>query len=142
MTHLSPSAGIAKLAVISDFPIDDQLMRVVRQLWGENTTEGDLVFGINRKWCEWPCRVPYEGGSVGDLGFHIYLCAGFLSQRRKIVERIHQLGCNLEISMHVTGLPDYLSLAAGTMQQLADLDIQLSFRRDVGAEASACATGG
>jgi len=122
-----PMAGGGKLALISDFPIDEELMGVVRQLWGGNTSDQDVLYGVNQKWCQWPCSVPYERGEVRDLGFQIYLCATFLSQRRKIVERIHQLGCNLELCFDVCGPLKYFSLASATMKQLSDLEIQLSF---------------
>lgn len=127
MSSASPAAVVAKLIVISDFPIDEELLTVVRQLWTPGTTEGDLVFGSDRKWCEWPCRVPYSGGDDQEVGFQIYLCATFLTQRRKIVDRIHQLGCNIELCLYVAGLSRYFSIASATMKQLSDLDIQLSF---------------
>lgn len=124
-----PAAGIAKLILISDFPVDAKLLSAVRPLWGDGTSEADLVFGVNGKWCEWPCRAPYECSEVDDPGFNIYLCASFLWQRRKVVERIRQLGCNLELCLYVQALPSYFSLAAATMKQLGDLEIQLSFCR-------------
>lgn len=127
MSSTSPSAIVAKLIVISDFPIDEELLTVVRQLWTAETTERDLVFGSGRKWCEWPCRVPDSGGDDQEVGFQIYLCATFLVQRRKIVERIRQLGCNIELCLYIAELSKYFSIASATMKQLSDLDIQLSF---------------
>lgn len=126
MARTTPSAGTAKLALISDFPIEEKELHAVRRLFGENTTDSDLEFGPNRKTCQWPCRVPYEY-EVTSLGFHIFLCAGFLCQKRADVNGIHELGCNLELCITVPRLTGYTSLASATMKQLADLDIQLSF---------------
>ena len=122
-----PSAGVAKLVLISDFPIDESLLQVVRQLWSGGTTDAELVFDGSRRTCVWPCRVLHEYGDVRQLGFHVFLCATFLSKHRKIVDRMHQLGCKLELRLDVSALSEDLSLAAATMKQLADLHIQLSF---------------
>jgi hypothetical protein len=122
-----PSAGVARLAVISDCPIDDELIRVLRPLWGDGTTDADLVFDASRRSCQWPCSVPWEGGEVRHLGFHLYLCANFLWRHREIVDRIHQLGCNVELCLDISVQSEDFSLAAATMKHLADLQIQLSF---------------
>jgi len=127
MSTVSRSADIAELILISDSPIDEGLMRVVRQLWGEGTTDADVVFDFNRRWCKWPCRVPCEGDQSRRLTFHIYSCVGFLVQRRQIIDRIHQLGCNLELCVNLSRPLEEFSLAASAMKQLSDLRIQLSF---------------
>ena len=126
MTTISASAGSAELWLISDFPIDDDQLHQIRLLFGENTTDADLTFRSDRKVCGWPLCVSYPYGEVTQLSFHVFLCACFLMQRRGVVDRIHQLGCNLELSLHVPGITEYFSLAAGTMKQLADLDVQFS----------------
>ncbi|MDZ4686959.1 MAG: hypothetical protein SH850_17935 [Planctomycetaceae bacterium] len=127
MVTITPSAGIAKLLLISDFPIDDEQLRAIRRLYEGGTSDADLEFSANRKCCQWPCRVPYKGVEITSLGGHIFFCSGYLSQRRAVVQRIHDLGCNLELCLYVDGLTEYLGLASGTMQQLADLQVQLSF---------------
>ena len=128
MTTPTPSAGVAKLLLISDFPIEEELLQVARQLWAGGTTDAELEFGENRKWCLWPCRVPDNGGQIRQLGEHIYLCTVFLVQRRKIVTQIRQLGCNLELCFYISGFSEYVSLCSATMKFLSDLEIQLSFQ--------------
>ncbi len=127
MTHISATAGSAQLLLISDAPIDDELWGVIRQLYGAETTDGDLTFSAQRRSCQWPCRVTCPSSGLTSLRQHVFLCAAFLSQRRSVVQRLHELGCNLELCLHVSGLTEHLSLAAATMKQLADLHIQLSF---------------
>ena len=126
MTTIADSAGRAELWLISDFPIDEDQLQQIRLLYGENTTDADLTFRSDRKICGWPLRVAYHGSEITQLSFHVFLCASFLTQRRGVVDRIHQLGCNLELSLHVHGITEYFSIAAGTMKQLADLEVQFS----------------
>jgi hypothetical protein len=119
---------VAELAMISDFPIDELQLRLVRQLFGERTSDDELRLGPERRHCIWPLRVS-DGHreEVQDLSYMIFLCAGFLTRRRAIVRQIHQSGCNLELCLRVDRITQYTSLASATMQQLSELDIQLSF---------------
>ncbi len=126
MTTVVDRAGSAELWLISDFPIDESHLGEIRQLFGEGTSEDDIAFRPGRRCCRWPLRVPYPTRGPTSLSFHVFLCAGFLKQRRKVIDRIHALGCNLELCVHVPGLTEYFSIAAGTLQQLAELDIQFS----------------
>lgn len=128
-----PAAGNAELWLISDFPIDDKQLQQIRRLFGERTSDADVHFSANRKVCHWPLRVGYESGAVHDPAFHVYLCAGFLKQRRSVVARIRELGCNLELCLHIPGLTKYFSMASATMKQLADLEISFSLMPPVAA---------
>lgn len=80
----------AELWLISDFPIDADQLAEVRKLYGENTTDADLQFRSDRKICGWPLRPRYESGTVSEAYFLVYLCAGFLIQRRKVVDTLHK----------------------------------------------------
>lgn len=128
------ATSTAKLALISDFPIEERVISAVRQLWGKGTGDNDIAYSTDRRCCTWPCRVLPEGGQVRDIGFQVHGYATFLSQRRKAVERIHELGCNLELCVEVCGPLKSFSLTSATMKQLADLHVQLSFHP--GAAAS------
>jgi hypothetical protein len=118
---------VAELAMISDFPIEESQLRLVRQLYGEPTSDDDLRFGPERRHCIWPLRVSDGRGVVRDLSYLIYLCAGFLSRRRAVVRQIQESGCNLELCLRVDRLPRYTSIAAATIRQLGELELQLSF---------------
>ena len=126
MTTVADAAGSAELWLISDFPVDESHLRLIRQLFGENTSDADIRFRDDRKCCGWPLRVSYEADSVTSLSFHVYLCACFLKRRQAVVDKIHALGCNLELCMHVSPLTEYFSIAWGTLKQLCDLEIQFS----------------
>jgi len=122
-----PRAGAAELWLISDFPLGDEHLRLIVPLMGPGGSERDIKWGENRRTCRWPLRVPYAFGDVGSLAFHVYHCAAFLHSRRAAVAAIRNLGCNLELCFHVAQLAEYLSIATATMEQLAALQIQLSF---------------
>src|SRR5205085_1733059 len=107
-------------------PIDEELRQCIRQLFGEGTGDRDLEVSADGRRGRWPLRVPDAGDAITSLSFHVYLCATFLTRRRSVVDRIHALGCNLELSLRVPSLTEYFSLAVATMKQLADLDVQFS----------------
>src|SRR5579883_2809167 len=111
MTTITAKAGSAELWLISDFPIEDDHLKCVRQLFGERTTDEDITIPPDRRWCRWPLRMTYPVCEVDALSFHVFLCAGFLKQRRAAVDRLHALGCNLELCFHIPGLTEYFSIA-------------------------------
>jgi hypothetical protein len=125
-TSISATAGSPEILLISDCPVNDDLLRNIRQLFGECTSEDEITFSPSRRSCRWPLRVAYPTGVVRSLSFHVYLCASFLTQRRGVVERIRALGCNLELRLHVPALTEDFSISASAMKQLSDLHIQFS----------------
>jgi hypothetical protein len=126
MTSISATAGTAEILLITDSPVNDGLLKNIRKLFGECTSDRDIRLSPDRRSCRWPLRASSPTGVVDSLSFHVFLCSSFLKQRRDVVDQLYALGCNLELRVNVPDLTENLSITASTMKQLSDLHIQFS----------------
>jgi hypothetical protein len=133
-TTLTPTAATPEILLISDFPVDEDQLACVRRLFGECTSDDDIAFSPERRTCRWPLRLAHPAGVVDSPSFCLYLCASFLILRREVVDRIHMLGCNLELCLDVPPLVVPFEITAATMKHLSDLHIQLSLTPTMEAE--------
>ena len=120
-------AGTAQLLLITDCTVGDEHIAQILKLAGRGITRDHIdIIGAGRT-CTWPLELDAHGhNSIEDVASHLWLLAGYLSQNRDTVHAIRNLGCNLQLNVYGVTLDPPVSMAASTLQQLGELDIQLA----------------